>query len=89
MQSSPSSTSEPRPGPHDVAATLAWAARLRGAAGEAEAVARDLASAACGVGLRGPAGEALQHLVAGRVALLRRLVSACEDAAAALVRAPR
>jgi hypothetical protein len=55
--------------------------RLRAAAADVRDVARDLARAADDVGLRGPAGVAVQHLVDDVAAQVRGLADACDRAA--------
>lgn len=66
---------------HPVPTTSAWAVRLRAAAADVRDVARDLSRAADDVGLRGPAGEAMQHLVDDVAAQVRALAEACDRAA--------
>lgn len=58
-----------------------WAARLRATASDVDAVARELRAAGRDVGLRGPAGAALQHLVDDVAADVQGLSEACERAA--------
>ncbi|MGN6301595.1 MAG: hypothetical protein ACTHN8_10960 [Angustibacter sp.] len=65
---------------HPVPSTSVWAVRLRAAAADVEAVARELGRAADDVGLRGAAGEALRHLVDEVTAEVRGLAAACERA---------
>ncbi|KQX69375.1 hypothetical protein ASD06_16730 [Angustibacter sp. Root456] len=55
--------------------------RLRGAAADVDAAARELARAGDDVGLRGETGAALQHLVGAVAGELRLLAAACGRAA--------
>jgi hypothetical protein len=68
---------------HPIPSTSAWAVRLRAAAADVEAVARELSRAGQEVGLRGAPGAALQHLLADVAGEVRSLGAACERAAVA------
>ncbi len=69
-------------------ARAACAARLRAAAGEVVGVSTALTLAARDVGLRGAAGEALQHLVGELAGQVRGLADECEAAGSALLARP-
>jgi hypothetical protein len=66
---------------HPLPSSSASAARLRAAAADVGAVARQLSLAGHDVGLRGVAGAALQHLVDDVAGDVRGLAAACERAA--------
>jgi hypothetical protein len=65
-----------------LAARVAWAARLRAGAQEIDGVASALRRAGHAVSQRGPAAQALQHLVGRVAALVHDLARECEGLAA-------
>lgn len=71
--------------PAEVVAVRVWAARVHDAAMQFAGIAHALGRAGRDVGLQGPAGTALQHLVGGLGAEVHGLATACDAAATTLL----